>query len=107
MKPGEIVTSVNPHERVPIGLSLVQQTRTRELYGEDERLYPLKVLEKVDHDPYMLIIHGEDDTAVPIGGSAAFADAVSGRFGEEKMDLRIVAGGEHGFDTLAASDMPW
>jgi acetyl esterase/lipase len=107
IKPGKIVTSADPPARLPIGLSLAQQTRTREFYGEDDRLYPLKVFEKVDAVPYMLIIHGEDDTVVPIGGSIEFAEAVRDRFGEEKVDLRIVPGGEHGFDISATLDMPW
>lgn len=105
--PGEIVTSADPPARMQIALSLVQQTRTREFYGHDDRLYPMKVLERVENMPYVLILHGEDDTTVPVGGSIAFAEAVKGRFGNGKVDLRIVQGGEHGFDTSATLDMPW
>jgi acetyl esterase/lipase len=107
IKPGEIVTSAEWPARMQIALSLVQQTRTREFYGEDDRLYPMKVLEKAETMPYTLIIHGEDDTAIPVGTVIAFARAVRGRFGEGKVDLRIMPGAEHGFDTSATFDVPW
>jgi acetyl esterase/lipase len=92
LKAGEIVTSADPPARMPIALSLVQHGRTREFYGEDDRLYPMKVLEKVDDVPYVLIIHGENDTAVPVGGSIAFADALRRRFGKEKSGFEVCAG---------------
>ncbi len=41
---------------MPIGLSLA--SGTRKCCGEDDRLYPVKVLEKADSDLYMLIIYG-------------------------------------------------
>jgi len=54
-------------------------------------MYSMKVLEKVENMSYVLInliLHGEEDTAVSVGGSIAFAEAVKGRFGNGKVDLR-------------------
>jgi hypothetical protein len=38
IKPGEIVASADPPARTPIALSLVQQVKTREFFGEEDRL---------------------------------------------------------------------
>jgi hypothetical protein len=58
------VTSAHPPERVALGISMLQQKRKAEFFGTDERLFPMKVLEKIDTAPFTLILHGEDDSAV-------------------------------------------
>ncbi|RDL37207.1 Uncharacterized protein BP5553_04640 [Venustampulla echinocandica] len=106
IEPGKIVTSANPPERMPIVLSIAQQDRFAEFYGADEKLALRKVLETVDDMPHLLIIHGKEDSAVPVEGSVEFADAVRGKFGAGKIDLRVEPG-EHGFDGSATLEMPW
>lgn len=63
------MTSANPPDRVSIGVSILQQKRKAELFGTDERLFPLKVLQKIDTAPFTLILHGKEDTAVPVAYS--------------------------------------
>lgn len=106
IKPGEIVTHGNAPERTAVAVSLVQQGRMQEFFGSDDRLYPSKVLEKVDSVAFILILHGKDDSVVPVSSSVEFARIMEERFGREKVELRIEAGG-HGFDSLAELDMPW
>jgi hypothetical protein len=60
MVPGKIVTSAVPPERLQIWLSMVQQDRVQEFFGQDESLSPMKVLAKIDDAPFMLIMHGRD-----------------------------------------------
>ena len=106
MEPGKIVTSADPPARMHIALSMAQQGRSKDFFGADERLYPTLVLQTVDDMPFVLMLHGEDDTAVPVEGSVRFAESVRERFGRGKVDLRIERG-EHGFDGSATLDMPW
>ncbi|KAE8453399.1 hypothetical protein EG329_010260 [Mollisiaceae sp. DMI_Dod_QoI] len=106
MKPESIVTSADPPAPMQIALSLAQQQRTIEFYGLDDKLYPMKVLEKIKDAPYMLVLHGKDDTAVMVKGSIDFAEAVGRKLGDNKIDL-IIQPGEHGFDAAIALDTPW
>ncbi|MCJ1388893.1 hypothetical protein MMC18_001744 [Xylographa bjoerkii] len=106
MEPGKIVSSADPPARMPIALSIAQQGRKLEFWGEDERLFPVKVLQTVDEMPFVLVLHGKGDTSVPVEGSVRFAELVRRRFGVGKVDLRIRPG-EHGFDAEARLDMPW
>jgi acetyl esterase/lipase len=103
---GKIVTSAEPPARMHIALSIAQQGRMVEFFGVDERLFPVSVLQTLDEMPFVLILHGRDDTAVPVEGSIRFAELVRRKFGSGKMDLRIEPG-EHGFDAEATLDMPW
>jgi acetyl esterase/lipase len=106
IEPGKIVTSAEPPARMHIALSIAQQGRTLEFFGADERLFPVSVLQTLDDMPFVLILHGKDDTAVPVEGSVRFAELVRQKFGSGKVDLRIEPG-EHGFDGSATLDMPW
>jgi len=106
MEPGRIVTSVPPPGRLPIALSFVQQGRFPEFLGSDESLYPLKRMEKVDEVPPMLILHGRDDSAVPVEGSVKFVDMAEKRWGKGKVVLHTEPG-EHGFDGPVPLDTPW
>jgi acetyl esterase/lipase len=106
MKPGEIVTAADPPERMHIALSMAQQARTIDFYGSDDILFPMKRLEMVEQVPFVFVLHGKDDSAVPVQMSVDFAEAVTKRFGADNIDLRIEAG-EHGFDSTATLDLPW
>jgi len=105
-EPGKIVTSAEPPARMYIALSIVQQGRTLEFFGTDERLFPVLALQTLGDMPFVLILHGRDDSPVPIEGGIRLAEMVKERFGSGKVDLRIEAG-EHGFDSMATLDMPW
>jgi pimeloyl-ACP methyl ester carboxylesterase len=107
MVPGKIVTSAIPPERLAIGLSINQQHRKAEFFGTDERLYPFKVLEKLEIvPPFMLIIHGKDDSVIPVAESVRFYEMLKNKFGDDAVDLRIRPG-EHGFDEKTDLDEEW
>lgn len=104
--PGKIVTSAIPPDRFPIALSIMQQKRKAELFGTDDRLLPLKTLQKIDVAPFTLLLHGKDDTAVPIEYSIKLQDMMKKRFGDSVVDL-VIRPGEHGFDLAMGLDEPW
>ena len=106
MIPGKIVTSAIPPDRYPILLSILQQKRKAELFGTDEKLFPLKVLQKIDAAPFTLILHGEDDTVVPVASSIKLQSSMREKFGDSVVDLRIRPG-EHGFDVTADLSEGW
>jgi len=106
IEPGKIVTSAEPPARRQVVLSIVQQGRMLDLFGVDESLFPMSVLQTLDDMPFVLILHGKDDMAVPVEGSVRFAELVKQKFGSGKVDLRIEPG-EHGFDGSATLDMTW
>lgn len=106
-KPGHIVTSAFPPERLNLALSMVQQGRFVEFFGSDPRLYPLEVLKEVDTVPFIFILHGTEDTGVPVGTSLEFVDAVKVKFGVDSILLHLEPGAEHGFDDAATLETPW
>lgn len=106
MRRGQIITSVDPPERMNLCLSAVQQGRFPEFLGTDEILYPLRRLEMVDEMPFTLILHGRDDSAVPVEGSVEFAEKARRIYGDEKVLLHTEPG-EHGFDDTATLETPW
>ena len=106
MVPGKIVTSAFPPERMHLSLSMVQQGRLQDFFGQDESLFTTKVMEKLDDVPFMLIMHGRDDTAVPVQGSYDFEEVARKKFGSGKVEL-VVEPGEHGFDGTATLNTPW
>ncbi|OCT49213.1 hypothetical protein CLCR_05000 [Cladophialophora carrionii] len=105
-----VVSSATPPDRLPFALSIVQQGLYRKLLGEDKILYPLERIEDVDGRdvPPILIIHGREDSAVPVEGSERWVERARQKFGEAKVEL-IVQPGEHGFDTdpTVTLETPW
>ncbi|KAK9489517.1 Alpha/Beta hydrolase protein [Lipomyces doorenjongii] len=85
MEPGKILTAADPPERMVIGLSLLQQKRKAEFFGTDERLFAMKVLEKLDTVPFTLLLRGEDDSAVPVDYSIKVAEAIKERGQRERI----------------------
>ena len=106
MTPGTILTSANPPARMDLAASCVQQGRFPEFMGTDEILYPLRRMEKAREIPYTFILHGREDTAVPVEGSFKFVDKVRQKFGDGKVSLHVEPG-EHGFDDGATLETPW
>ncbi|TAQ90289.1 hypothetical protein B7494_g1365 [Chlorociboria aeruginascens] len=107
--PGKIVTSAKPPKRMDLALSAVQQGRLKDFFGDGESLDLIKLIERTknaEEVPFILILHGKDDSAVPIDGSIKFEEVVSKKFGGEKMEL-VLEPGEHGFDGEATLETPW
>ncbi|KAK2468054.1 hypothetical protein H9L39_20276 [Fusarium oxysporum f. sp. albedinis] len=80
-----------------------------DLVSQDQRkIYPLKRLEDGDRFPRggEVVLHGESDTVVPIGGSKMLRDKIQNL--DPELDLRLVIrGGEHGSDHKADIKDDW
>jgi acetyl esterase/lipase len=103
IKPGKIVTSVFPPERLELGSLLTQQSRIIEFFGVHKSLLQIKSVQKV---PYLLILHKDVDRVIPVQRSIRFKEEAE-RLGIKDVTLRIKRGGEHGFDKEATLETPW
>ena len=106
MQPGTIITSVEPPRRMDLCLSSLQQGRLGEFFGTDESLLPLKRLDKAIYIPYIFILHGRDDSTVPVEGSYKFVEKMRERFWDDKILLHVEPG-DHGFDVMVSLETPW
>jgi acetyl esterase/lipase len=107
MQPGKIITEASPPDRMNIAISIVQQESILSYYGTDERYDVWKLLERADDMPYVLILHGDEDSAVPVHGSIEWEAAVKKKFGAGKVKLHVERGAEHGFDEGIPLGTPW
>lgn len=96
--PGTIITESTPPDRTDMALCIAQNEIINEFYGTDERHDAWKLLEGATGMPYTLILHGAEDSVVPVEGSVSWVAAVKEKFGHGKAQLHVEAGGEHGFD---------
>jgi len=94
-----IISSAIPPDRRLLAMSIIQQGLYAKILGEEKILYPLERLDDVSSDdvPPILILHGEQDSAVPVEGSKKWTEAAKSKLGREKVSL-ILRPGEHGFD---------
>lgn len=104
--PGAVVTSAYPPSRLDITCSMVQNGRFLEFLGESKELFPLDMLTLVEHMPAVLIVHGRDDSAMPIGGSERFVEALKKFFPGNPVRLDVRPG-DHGFDGDATIEEEW
>jgi acetyl esterase/lipase len=104
---GKIVTAATPPERGPVMLSIVQQRRLPEWYGTDEKHDPFKLLENAGEIPHTLIMHGQEDSVVPVGENVEWVAAARKKFGEGRVGFHVEAGAEHGFDGAFPLETDW
>ncbi|KIY03564.1 uncharacterized protein Z520_00255 [Fonsecaea multimorphosa CBS 102226] len=102
-RPRRVISSATPPERLPLCLSMVQQGLMTKLLGDEKILFPLERLDDIlptgaEAVPPILIIHGRDDSAVPVEGSEKWTAKAREKLGDDKVML-VVQPGEHGFDT--------
>lgn len=112
----ELFSDTVPHDRLELILVAMQQGRYREMFGEEEHVYPFRVLERVAEEkkggkgrkmPYLWLYHGEKDSVLPVEGSEKFAKKWTEAFGEEGLKLHVEKGADHGFDGSMDVDVPW
>ncbi|KAK0948056.1 hypothetical protein LTR29_000580 [Friedmanniomyces endolithicus] len=106
LKGNEVVASAVPLARVPLAMSMVQQGRFEELFGSERSLYPIDVLDdgvvsESSRLPAMWILHGKQDTAVPVEGTHKFVEKLREKVPGVQLHVTI-EDGEHGFDNHAA-----
>lgn len=109
MKEGQIVSSVEPPERLEIGILALQQGLFGEFFGQDERFLLDRVVKKKEageKGPFLFVLHGKGDTAVPCEQSVRFVKEWQDKFGEESATSEFPEG-EHGFDVEASLDDEW
>lgn len=122
-----VLSSVTPPARMELSLALFQHGRLGELLGDERELYPLEVLEDLRRRgggggarlPPLCIIHGTDDTVVPVQGSRRLARAWEkttttwqqqhgggesrNRSCDDAVKL-VLRPGEHGFEAKASAE---
>ena len=106
MAPGAVVTSAYLPSRLDLACSMVQNGRVVEFLGDAKELFLVEMVAQVDHMPAVLILHGKEDTAVPVGGSERFVKALKERLPESAVRLDVRPG-EHGFDGDATIGEQW
>jgi acetyl esterase/lipase len=107
MQHGNIVAEATPPERINIMLSVAQIETIHKYYGTAEKHDIWKLLEKADDMPYTLILHGQEDSGVPVEDNVEWVAAARKKFGEGKIMLHVEPGAEHGFDTAVPLETAW
>lgn len=103
---GAVVSSAIPPFRVDLACAIVQNGRVLEFLGSDEALLPVEMVGKVDSLPPVLILHGKEDSSVPVVGSERFVEAFKKKHPSTPVKLSIHSG-DHGFDGEARLDTEW
>ena len=106
MTPGAVVTSASPPSRMDITCSMVQNGRMLEFLGDSEELFPVEMVAVAEHMPAVLILHGKEDSAVPVGGSERFVQALTKKLPNSAVRLDVRPG-DHGFDGDATLKEEW
>ena len=106
MAPGAVVTSAHLPARLDLACSMVQNGRVTEFLGEAKDLFPVEMVATVESMPAVLILHGSEDTAVPVAGSKRFVEALKSRLPGSAVRLDVRPG-EHGFDGDATMKEEW
>ena len=104
--PGSVVTSAYPPSRLDLACSMVQNGRVVEFLGESKELFPVEMVALAETMPAVLIVHGKEDSAVPVVGSERFVEALRKKLPGSAVRLDVRPGG-HGFDGDATMDDKW
>jgi acetyl esterase/lipase len=105
--PGTIVSGVTPPARDWTAPMLRAYGRWAEFFGEGDYLWPLTRLDSAEYLVPTYIIHGKDDTNVPVEWSHKFVEKARKKFPEEKFEI-VTPPGDHGFDVdLCEEDEEW
>jgi fermentation-respiration switch protein FrsA (DUF1100 family) len=107
MVPGTITSSVIPPDRGAIAPMLRAYGRWEEFFGKGKHLMPDTRLENANFFVPTYIIHGKDDTNVPVKWTQAFVDKAKKLFPETRFML-VTPPGDHGFcGEMYEEDEPW
>lgn len=106
MAPGAAVTSAYLPSRLDITCSMVQNGRMLEFLGEEKELFLVEMVTMAEHMPAVLIVHGREDSAVPVAGSERFVEAMKKKLPGSAVRLDVRPG-DHGFDGDATIEEKW
>ncbi|KAF2030302.1 alpha/beta-hydrolase, partial [Setomelanomma holmii] len=97
IKPGTVLTSVTPPARNDVSMMLRAHGRWDEVFGVGKHLMPDTRVEDAKFLAPTYIIHGGDDTIVPVKWTRAFVEKTKKVLPEAQITL-VTQPGEHGFD---------
>ena len=106
---GKIATGSFPPERMQLALPVLQNGLFPQIMGTDESLYPAKVVEKRkegEKAPFLFVLHGTEDTAVPCEHSVDFVKLWENKLGQGSVIGKFESG-DHGHDGTATLETPW
>jgi acetyl esterase/lipase len=106
---GKIVVSGFPPERLPLAMIAIQQGVFTEMLGKDDKLYPLRSLEKMkasERVPFLFTYHGTDDRVVPPAGTQRLAREWEDKFGVKSI-YPPFRPGDHGVGDEDSLEEPW
>lgn len=105
--PGTITSSALPPSRGWLAPMLRAYKRWGEFFGTAKHLMPDTRIESASFFVPTYIIHGKDDTIVPVKWSHAFIEKARQLFPKTRFEI-ITPPGDHGFDTgIYEEDEPW
>ncbi|KAF2648428.1 alpha/beta-hydrolase [Lophiostoma macrostomum CBS 122681] len=105
--PGTILSSVTPPARDLVSVMMRAHGRWEELFGKGKHLMPTTRVENAEFLVPLYIVHGKDDTNVPVKWTHEFVNNVRKVLPETKIEL-VTPPGDHGFDgALYEEDHPW
>lgn len=115
MPTGRVFTEADPPSRLALGLAVVQTGRFLEFFGDEPDLFILERLKTGNLParsngetilPPIYILHGEQDTAVPVEGTRKLVKCLQEVDPGAKVHLAIRPG-DHGFDAAASVNDEW
>ena len=105
--PGSIISSATPPARNWVSAMLRAHGRWGEFFGTEKHIMPDTRIEDAKFFVPTYIIHGKDDSIVPVKWSQVFVDKAKQLFPNVQLKL-VTPPGDHGFDIeLYEEDEPW
>ena len=113
------ITEADPPARLRPALATVQTGRLLELMGDDPELFVLERIrsgnlpQRAEGEPLLpplFILHGEQDSAVPVDGTLKLLRYLEETEGGQDARTRVHAAirpGDHGFDAFATPNDDW
>lgn len=103
---GSVVASDPTLSRFPIIGAMMEHGRFLDYFGRATKLLPLERLNAGDKTLLLFIIHGLQDSVVPVEGSEKFVQKVLEQDLKTKVQLSLYPG-DHGLDIPFNLDHPW
>lgn len=109
------ITEADPPTRLDSAIAVVQNGRFLDLFGREPELF---VLERIESGllpqrepgkplfPPFFLLHGENDTAVPVNGTRKLVSILQRSHPDTKLHVAIRPG-DHGFDFPATTQDGW
>lgn len=110
------ITEADPPARLEFALAAVQTGRYQQILGNSPELFPLEMIRETGLPPNIngsgsafpptFILHGQQDSAVPVSGTEKFVTLL--KEVDPTVQLHVaIRPGDHGFDAFATIEEPW